>query len=230
MHVMVAAALLLQEGSAAAVLDKILAAVRSAPAVDARFSYHTDRKGRMSETFLGEGRLLLKAPNKVRVEIGTVTGTSRYASGLTADGKAWSRDADGRPLSPEAPPRLEFAARFAFARSGALGAQELVARIADGLKLEDADMDKVYRVSDAAFVASPDTREASITYKLVVDMDGKPAAWDVRLWYMPKSFIPLKRALRFKNEGVEVETTEAYTKYGVKEDVRDEVFGPARDR
>lgn len=218
------ALLLLQDGTAEDSFKKIAETLDQAKCVHVSFVWEGTSKADAEGRVDARGNVLFKEGNRVRLaarihEKGRSSDLRIVSDGSTVKAQLGPK----RLLECETPRHFETGLKMTVHRLGALQAVLVAHKICmlDPAEQEDAlDLTKRPALSD--FREGPDDGAwKTILYKITPDGSDGPA--EVKLWYRPESWTPVKRTITLKRP-VESVFTEIYKDWSLDADLENDQF------
>ncbi len=222
MRIAVIAAIFLAPQSAEETLSKIEDALAGARTISVTFRFSGEPKpGEMGNRGAGEGTVLLKEGGKVNLSLRGTDGQKRREFSVVSDGQKLRIKLVGKARDEAAPGRFKDAMAVAVARLGPGVAMFYTDLIGPDNPKEMPDFKKVLPVSDVK--PGADEKEGrSIRYRVKYEDDGQ--VFDIRLWYDPQTFRPLKRVVEVAGSTGASVVAETYEGVAFDAEIPDERF------
>lgn len=221
---LIAAALLLQAGSAEETFDKIGEAIRKAKAARVVYSWEGASKADASLRVEASGSALFKEGNRLSLCATIVERGQSNELKVVSDGSTVkTRLGPKRILECAVPGNFEAGLKTALHRLGAMQAVLIAHKVCmlDPSEQEEAlEMGRKPPLSDLRL--GPDDGESkTLTYKITPD--GPDSAAEVKLWYAADSYRLLKRTITLK-QPTESVFTEVYKEWTLDGELDNEEF------
>ncbi len=229
MNMLITCALLLQDKTAEETFRKIEDAITKAKTVSVNYKSEVDRFYGRPESFKYEGTLLLKEGNKVYIAIKGQDERGTSSSMMVSDGTTLEMNPELREQPGDAPKNLREAFLVALARGGVCQAKELSNFLI--LYRQDGSPDYRELFSLSNFKAGEDDEgRKTLTYRLTVKVYKKQQDYDVKLWYDPKTYRPVKRELNYRDESRRLTIVDSFSEFVLNADIADEKFKVPADK